>query len=67
MCPAGWDFLPRKGRSMCEQCALIDKKINDYRRMASYVLDDQKMQDGITRLIEQMKAQRDALHPDQKK
>jgi len=51
---------------MCEQCVEIDKKIEHYRRLASR-LTDQATLDGIKQLIEQMQAQKVALHPEQGK
>jgi hypothetical protein len=51
---------------MCEQCVEIDKKIERYRRLASR-LTDQATLDGIKQLIEQMQAQKVALHPEQGK
>jgi hypothetical protein len=51
---------------MCEQCVEIDKKIENYQRMASRITD-QAMLDGIKGLIEQMQAQKTALHPEQAK
>jgi hypothetical protein len=49
---------------MCQQCVEIDKKIEDYQRMASRITD-QAMLDGIKDLIERMQAQKAALHPEQ--
>ena len=48
---------------MCEQCVEIGKKIEHHRRLASR-LTDQATLDGIKQLIEQMQAQKVALHPD---
>ena len=49
---------------MCERCVEIDKKIEHYRFMASR-MTDQPTLDGIKKLIEDMKAERTALHPEQ--
>jgi hypothetical protein len=51
---------------MCEKCVEIDKTVDDYRRMASRITD-QPMLDGIKGLIEQLKAQKAVLHPEQAK
>jgi hypothetical protein len=51
---------------MCEKCAELDSKIEHYRFMASRITD-QAMHDGIKELIEQMQAQKVALHPEQSK
>jgi hypothetical protein len=51
---------------MCEKCIEIDGKIEHYRRLASRI-DDQLILDGIKELIERMKAQKAALHPEQPK
>jgi hypothetical protein len=50
--------------TMCERCVEIDKKIEHYRFMASR-MTDQPTLDGIKKLIEDMKAERTALHPEQ--
>jgi hypothetical protein len=49
---------------MCKQCAEIDKKIDHYKRLASGMLDQPTL-DGIKELIEVMRAQKAALHPEQ--
>ena len=49
---------------MCEKCAELDSKIEHYQRMASRITD-QAMLDGIEELIERMKAQKAAFHPEQ--
>jgi ATP-dependent protease ClpP protease subunit len=59
-------FFRGTGLEMCEQCVEIDKKIENYQRMASRITD-QAMLDGIKGLIEQMQAQKTALHPEQAK
>jgi hypothetical protein len=47
---------------MCEQCVELDSKIEHYQRMATKI-SDQAMLEGIKKLIEQMRAQKAALHP----
>jgi hypothetical protein len=49
---------------MCEKCVELDGKIEHYQRMASR-MTDQAMLDGIKELIEQMKALKAALHPEE--
>ena len=49
---------------MCDKCVELDGKIEQYQRMA-FRITDQAMLDGIRELIERMKAERAALHPDQ--
>jgi hypothetical protein len=50
--------------SLCEKCVELDGKIEHYQRLASR-MTDQAMLDGIKELIEQMKALKAALHPEQ--
>ena len=50
---------------MCDKCVEIDGKIEHYQRL-SYDITDQLTLDGIKKLIERMKAQKAALHPEQK-
>jgi hypothetical protein len=49
---------------MCEKCVEIDGKVEYYQRLASRVTDQLTI-DGIKELIERLKAQRAALHPEQ--
>ena len=49
---------------MCERCVELDGKIEHYRRLMS-AITDQATLDGIKELIERMKTQKAALHPDQ--
>jgi beta-phosphoglucomutase-like phosphatase (HAD superfamily) len=49
---------------MCDKCAELDSKIEHYQRLASRIADQPTL-DGIKELIEQMKAQKAALHPEQ--
>jgi beta-phosphoglucomutase-like phosphatase (HAD superfamily) len=50
---------------MCEKCVEIDQKIERYQRMSSRI-NDQPTLDGIKKLIEQLKAEKAALHPEQR-
>ena len=52
------------GKQMCEKCVELDGKIEHYQRLASR-MTDQAMLDGTKELIEQMKALKAALHPEQ--
>jgi len=45
-------------------CVKLDHKIDHYQRLACHVID-QRMLDGIGKLIAEMKAQKAALHPEQ--
>jgi hypothetical protein len=49
---------------MCDKCAEIDGKIAHYRRLSSAIFDQPTL-DGIKQLIERMKAQKAALHPEE--
>jgi FAD/FMN-containing dehydrogenase len=49
---------------MCEKCVELDGKISHYRRLAIGITDRRTL-DGIQKLIEEMKAQKTALHPDE--
>ena len=49
---------------MCETCVEIARKIEHYRHISSRITD-QPMLDGIKQFIEQMKAQKAALYPEQ--
>jgi hypothetical protein len=51
------------GFVMCVKCVELDGKIEHYQLMASRITD-KAMLDGIKGLIEQMKAQKVALHPE---
>jgi hypothetical protein len=52
------------GLKMCEKCAEIDKKIDHYKNL-SFLIADKQAVDGIKQLIEQMEAEKAALHPEQ--
>jgi beta-phosphoglucomutase-like phosphatase (HAD superfamily) len=47
---------------MCEKCVEIDGKIEHYRSLALSIADQPTI-DGIKELIERLKEQRVALHP----
>ena len=49
---------------MCDKCVELDGKIEHYQRLSS-TITDQRTLDGIKELVERMKAQKTALHPDQ--
>ena len=46
---------------MCEKCTEIDAKIEHYRYLSRMVMDQPTL-DGIQQLVEQMKAEKVALH-----
>jgi hypothetical protein len=48
---------------MCDKCVELDKKIEHYRWIAS-MIGDQLTLDRIKQLVEQIKAQKAALHPE---
>jgi hypothetical protein len=50
---------------MCDKCVELDSKIEHYRRLSSAIADQITL-DGIKELIERMKAQKAALHPEQR-
>jgi hypothetical protein len=49
---------------MCEKCVELDSKIKHYERISAS-LTDQLTIDRIKELVEQMRAQKSALHPKQ--
>jgi hypothetical protein len=49
---------------MCEECKHIDERIARYRLLGNQITDEQTL-DGIDRLIQELKAQRRRLHPDE--
>jgi hypothetical protein len=53
------------GVSMCDKCIELDGKMERYQRLSSRITD-QRTLDGIAGLIASMKAQKTALHPEQK-
>jgi FAD/FMN-containing dehydrogenase len=50
--------------AMCDKCVELDGKIEHYQRLSS-TITDQRTLDGIKELVERMKAQKTALHPEQ--
>lgn len=54
------------GMEMCDKCLELDSKIEHYLSLASRITDQSTL-DGIKELIERMKAQKTALHPEQQK
>jgi hypothetical protein len=49
---------------MCDRCEELDSKIERYRQLAAKVRDP-LLTEGIGKLIEEMEAQKAALHPKQ--
>ena len=49
---------------MCDECAKLDEKMDHYRTLMARVTD-QLTKEGLGKLIEAMKAQKAALHPQQ--
>ena len=49
---------------MCEKCIEIDGKIARYQRLSGSITDQLTL-DGIKLIVEQMKAEKQALHPEQ--
>jgi hypothetical protein len=49
---------------MCDKCAELDERIERYRRVSSSI-NDQLTIDRIKTLIEELQAQKAALHPEQ--
>jgi hypothetical protein len=48
---------------MCEKCAELDLKIEQYRALARRITDQLTL-DGIALLIKRMEARKAALHPE---
>ena len=51
---------------MCDKCNEINKKIAHYRGFIGK-LQDQLFHEGLAKLIAELEAQKDELHPEQKK
>jgi hypothetical protein len=51
---------------MCDKCQELDKKIERYRSLVAKV-PDPLTTEQVGKLIEEMQAQKAALHPDQQK
>ena len=49
---------------MCERCVELDAKIDHYQKLAR-MITDQRMLDGIAKVIEAANAEKAALHPEQ--
>jgi hypothetical protein len=50
---------------MCDKCIELDKKLEQYRRIASSITDQLTI-DRLNKLIRDTVAERAKLHPDQK-
>jgi hypothetical protein len=51
---------------MCDRCVELDHKIEHYKRISASITDQLTI-DRIKELVEQMKAEKTALHPEQQK
>jgi len=51
---------------MCDKCIELDKKIEHHRQLAERVRDP-SLTEGVGKLIEEMEAQKAALHPERQK
>jgi hypothetical protein len=51
---------------MCERCAELDERLRRYRRISDSI-NDQLTIDRIKGMIDDLEAQKAALHPEQKK
>ncbi len=51
---------------MCDKCDELDAKIEQYRKLASGIIDRLAL-DGIAARIKEMEAQKVQLHPEQKR
>jgi hypothetical protein len=51
---------------MCDKCIELDRKINRYRQITERVLDP-LLTEGVGKLIEQVEAEKAALHPEPQK
>jgi hypothetical protein len=49
---------------MCDRCDELDEKIENYRKLASWVSDELALE-GISTLIRQFEAEKRILHPEQ--
>jgi hypothetical protein len=49
--------------TMCDECVKLDQKIERYRRMIERI-SDPLTTEGVGKLIEDMQAQKAALHPE---
>ena len=53
---------PECGTAMCDKCQELDKKIEQYERIAASI-NDQFTIDRIRALVEELRVQKAALHP----
>jgi hypothetical protein len=51
---------------MCDKCVELDKKLEQYRRLASSITDQLTI-DRLNKIIRDMVAEKAKLHPDQKR
>ena len=51
---------------MCDKCQGLDKKIEHYWNLMARI-NDQLMNEAVRKLIEEMQAQKAALHPEREK
>jgi hypothetical protein len=49
---------------MCDKCVEIDKKIDHYKSLAAWIIDERTRQ-AVKTLIEKHEAEKRALHPKQ--
>jgi hypothetical protein len=52
------------GTHMCDKCMQLDKKIEHYEHLASGVADELTLE-RIRESVQEMRAQKAALHPDE--
>jgi hypothetical protein len=53
-------------RYMCDKCTELDKKITHFEDLAARLLDPQTVE-AVTKFIEDLRAQKAQLHPEQQK
>ena len=58
------DRHPSCGMSMCEKCRELDDKIERYSRIAQSITDELTVE-GIKHLIDELRAEKDRLHPNE--
>jgi hypothetical protein len=52
--------------TMCDKCIQLDKKIEHYERLASAMADELTVE-RLRESVREMRAQKNALHPEQQK
>jgi hypothetical protein len=52
--------------TMCDKCIQLDKKIEHYERLASGIADE-LTRERLRNSVQEMRAQKTALHPEQQK